>query len=109
MIKNKAYQVITTFNTAEMKAFELFLLSPYYNSNKAVIKLFQLIRKHIQKAPIKPLLEEELFTRIYPAKKYNYGIMKNLLSDLFGQCEKFLAVHPLEEDQNIEFEDAIRR
>ncbi len=109
MIKNKAYQVIATFNTAEMKAFELFLLSPYYNSNKAVIKLFELIMKHIQKAPVKPLLEEELFTRIYPAKKYNYGIMKNLLSELFGLCEKFLAVQPHEEDQNIEFEEAIRR
>ncbi len=109
MIKNKAYQVITTFNPAEMKAFELFLLSPYYNSNKAVIKLFELISKHIQKASGKPLLEEELFTRIYPAKKYNYGIMKNLLSELFRLCEKFLAVHPHEEDANIEFDEAIKR
>jgi len=109
MLKNKAYDVIKTFSSAELKSFELFIESPYYNTNKAIIKLFELIRKHIQKEPSKPLLEEELFKRIYPAKKYNYGIMKNLLSDLFGLCEKFLAIHPHEEDPNIEFDESLRR
>ncbi len=109
MLKNKAYDVIKTFSPAELKSFELFIESPYYNTNKAVIKLFELIRKHIQKAAAKPLLEEELFTKIYPAKKYNYGIMKNLLSELFRLCEKFLAVHPHEEDPNIEFEESLRK
>jgi hypothetical protein len=109
MLKNKAYDVIRSLSPAELKSFELFISSPYYNSNKAVIKLFELLRKHIQKAPAKPLLEEDLFTRIYPAKKYNYGIMKNLLSELFGLCEKFLAVHPIEGDKTVEFEESIRR
>ena len=35
--------------------------------------------------------------------------MKNLLSELFGLCEKFLAVHPHEEDPNIEFEESLKR
>jgi len=109
MLKNKAYDVITTFSLPELKSFELFIGSPYYNSNKAVVKLFELLRKHIQKTPAKPLLEEDLFTRIYPAKKYNYGIMKNLLSELFGLCEKFLAVHPIEGDLSVDFEESIRR
>ncbi|NOS84826.1 MAG: hypothetical protein HOP31_06780 [Ignavibacteria bacterium] len=109
MLKNKAYDVIKTFSPAELKSFELFIGSPYYNSNKAVIKLFELIRKHIQKASGKPLFEEELFKRVYPAKKYNYGIMKNLLSELFGLCEKFLAVHPIEGDLTVDFEESIRR
>lgn len=109
MLKNKAYDVIKTFSSAELKSFELFVESPYYNTNKAIIKLFELIKKHIQNASNKPLLEEDLFKRIYPAKKYNYGIMKNLLSELFGLCEKFLAVHPHEEDPNIEFEESLRK
>ncbi len=109
MLKNKAYEVIKTLSPAELKSFELFIESPYYNTNKAIIKLFQLIRKHIQKAGVKPLLEEDLFSRVYPAKKYNYGIMKNLLSELFGLCEKFLAVHPMEGDTTAEFEESLKR
>ena len=109
MLKNKSFDVIKTLTPAELKSFELFIGSPYYNTNKAVITLFQLIKKHIQKDSAKPLLEEVLFTRIYPGKKYNYGIMKNLLSELFGLCEKFLAIHPIEGDTTIEFEESIRR
>jgi len=109
MLKNKSIDVIKTFTTAELKSFELFIRSPYYNTNKAVIVLFELIRKYIIKSFAKPLSEEELFIRIYPAKKYNYGIMKNLLSELFGLCEKFLAVHPIEGDLTAEFEESIRR
>ena len=109
MLKNKSFDVIKTLTPAELKSLELFIGSPYYNTNKAVITLFQLIKKHIQKDSEKPLLEELLFTRIYPGKKYNYGIMKNLLSELFGLCEKFLAVHPIEGDTTIEFEESIRR
>jgi DNA-binding transcriptional MerR regulator len=109
MTKNKAYQVIKTFNPAEMKAFELFLRSPYYNSNKTIVKLFELLKKHIQKSPAKDLNEEEVFVKLYPGKKYNYGIMKNLVSELFRQCEKFLAVHPGEDEAAIEFEEGLRR
>jgi len=109
MTKNKAFQVIAALNQAEMKAFELFLLSPYYNTNKSAIRLFELIKKHIQKSPAKPLEEESLFVRIYPGKKYNYGIMKNLVSELFRLCEKFLAVHPQEGDSGYDFEEGLKR
>lgn len=109
MLKNKAYDVLKALSPAELKSFELFIESPYYNTNKAIIKLFEMLRKHIQKIPAKELHEEDLFTRLYPGKKYNYGIMKNLLSELFGLCEKFLAVHPMEGDTNAEFEESLKR
>ncbi|MEO8514153.1 MAG: hypothetical protein ABI543_11365 [Ignavibacteria bacterium] len=109
MTKNKAYLVLASLNPAEMKAFELFISSPYYNSNKAVIKLFELIRKHVQKEPGNPLKEEDLFLKLYPGKKYNYGIMKNLVSELFRQSEKFLAVHPQEGDTGHDFEEGLKR
>ncbi|HMQ78542.1 MAG TPA: hypothetical protein PKE39_01490 [Ignavibacteria bacterium] len=109
MFKNKSYDVIRSFSPAELKSFELFITSPYYNSNKAIIKLFELIRKYIVNPPKKTLLEEEVFGKIYPGKKYNYGIMKNLLSELFGLCEKFLAVHPIEGDTTAEFEESLKR
>lgn len=109
MLKNKSFDVIRTFTPAELKSFALFIESPYYNTNKALVKLFGLIRKHTRKETGKPLSEEVLFASLYPGKQYNYGIMKNLLSELFGLCEKFLAVHPMEGDATADFEESIRR
>jgi hypothetical protein len=109
MIKNKAYQVIAALNPSEIKAFELFLLSPYYNTNKAATKLFGYIKKHVQNDSAKELTEELVFSRIYPGRKYNYGIMKNLVSELFGLSEKFLAVHPIEGDTTVELEESLKR
>lgn len=109
MTKSKAYRIISTFSQKEMKAFSLFLISPYFNSNKALVKLFEIFKKQISSDPVKALTEEEAFKKIYPGKKYNYGIMKNLLSELFGICEKFLAVQPSEDDNNSEFEECLKR
>ena len=109
MLKNKSFEVIKALSPAELKSFELFVESPYYNSNKAVVKLFKLLRMYLQKKSGKPLQEEDLFKQIYPGKKYNYGIMKNLLSELFRLCEKFLAVNPVEGEPGREFEDALNR
>lgn len=109
MIKNKAIEVIITFSEPELKEFYLFLESPYYNSNKSLIKLFGEIKKALSAKNSEKLTEEFLYGKIFKGKKYNYGIMKNLLSELFGLCEKFLAVHPHKEDPNIEFEESLRR
>lgn len=109
MIKNKAIEVISTFSEPELKLFYLFLESPYFNSNKSLIKLFGVIKKSLQQKKAEKLNEENLYSKIFKGKKYNYGIMKNLLSELFKLCEKFLAVNQPEDGPNIEFEESLRR
>lgn len=109
MIKNKAIEVISTFSEPELKLFYLFLESPYFNSNKSLIKLFGVIKKSLQQKKAEKLNEENLYSKIFKGKKYNYGIMKNLMSQLFKQAEKFLAVNQPEDGPNIEFEESLRR
>lgn len=93
MIKNKAIEVISTFSEPELKLFYLFLESPYFNSNKSLIKLFGVIKKSLQQKKAEKLNEENLYSKIFKGKKYNYGIMKNLMSQLFKQAEKFLVIN----------------
>lgn len=93
MIKNKAIEVISTFSVPELKEFYLFLESPYYNSNKSLIKLFSEIKKTLLANKAEKLTEEFLYGKIFTGKKYNYGIMKNLMSELFKQAEKFLVIN----------------
>ncbi|MBL8016462.1 MAG: hypothetical protein JNK43_04265 [Ignavibacteria bacterium] len=93
MIKNKAIDVINTFSAEELKLFHLYLESPYFNSNKSLIKLFSEIRKAITANKAGLMTEELLYGKLYKGRKYNYGIMKNLMSELFKQAEKFLVIN----------------
>lgn len=93
MIKNKAVDVISTFNEHELKLFYLYLQSPFFNSNKTLVKLFNEIKKTLTGKKAGEITEEILYGKIFKGKKYNYGIMKNLMSELFKQAEKFLVIN----------------
>lgn len=109
MIKNKAIDIIRTLNPEEIKSFELFVKSPFYNSNKSLIKLLQLIRKYIDRTGEEKITEEFLYLKIFPGKKYSYGNMKNMMSALFGLCEKFLSQAPLINKNGFEFDEGLIR
>ena len=93
MIKNKAIEVISTFSESELKGFFLFLESPYFNSNKSLIKLFGEIKKALLTGKTEKITEEYLYVKIFKGKKYNYGIMKNLMSELYKHAEKFIVIN----------------
>ncbi len=109
MMKNKALEVIKTYDQRETKEFERFIASGFHNSNKAIIKLFALIKKNIHKLNEEKHSEEYFYSKIFPGRNYNYGIMKNLLSELFGLCENFLSGYTYENDNALEFEEGLRR
>ncbi len=114
MTKNKAFEILKTFTSNESKDFELFIGSPLFNSNKNLVKLFALYKKYSSPAKEEKNTEEYLYGKIFPGKKYNYGIMKNLVSGLFSLCEKFLAVYiqvnaSNEDIKKAEFEEGLKR
>lgn len=109
MIKNRAIEVIQTFSAEELKSFELFVRSPYNNSNKSLIRLLKLMEKYKDRTEEEKVTEEFLYSKIFPGKKYSYGNMKNMVSDLFGLCEKFLSHTPLINKSSYEFEEGLIR
>ena len=91
MLKSKFIDIIKTFSKEELRQFRDFLHSPFHNTNKNVIKVFELIRKYPPDFD-SPLLEKEkLFLKIYPGKKYNDTVMRILSSDLLSLAEEFLS------------------
>ncbi|MEO8512139.1 MAG: hypothetical protein ABI543_01135 [Ignavibacteria bacterium] len=90
MLKSKFIDLVKSFSKEELKQFRDFVNSPFHNSNKNVIKLYDIIRKY-QPDFSSPLIEKEkLFSRIYPGKKYNDTVIRILLSDLIKLGEDFL-------------------
>ncbi len=90
MLKSKFIDILKTFTPEELKHFRDFVHSPFHNSNKNVIKLYDIIRKYNPQFESPSIDKEKLFRKIYPGKKYNDTVVRILLSDLLRLAEEFL-------------------
>jgi hypothetical protein len=91
MLKSKVIEIFGTFSPAEMKSFYNYINSPFHNSNKKVIKLYELIKKHYPELSSAGLEKETLFKKLYPGKEYSDIVMRILISDMLRLSEEFLA------------------
>jgi hypothetical protein len=99
MYKTKPVEIISTFSTEEIKEFSAFVRSPYFNTNKNLIKLFDAVKNDLKKIQAGSITEENIFSALFPGKEYNYGIMKNLVSSLAVLCEEFLIINSVRNNE----------
>lgn len=86
---SKLAELLGTLNESELKSFENYLLSPYFNNSEQIIKLFEFIKKaHPTFANIN---KEAIFRAIYPKEEYKDKKIRDLLSRMLGLAEDFLA------------------
>lgn len=93
MLKSSVLKIIQTFSPKEITEFNDFLKSPYHNKKSGVVKLFNEIKKYYPDFTDENLRNEQLWSKLYPGKKYGYGVMKNLIFELKLLAEQFISVH----------------
>ncbi len=98
MLKSKVIVVFKAFSTEEIKKFRNFVHSPFHNTNRNVIKLFEIIKKHYPNFEASQLAKENLFKKLYPGKKYSDIVMRILISDMLKLEEQFLAYQKYEKE-----------
>ena len=97
----KYFKILQTFSEEELKAFELWLRSPWCNSNKNLIKLLEKIKKYHPVFDDKKLTKEKLFKQILPKGKFSDRRMNNLLSEGYLAAERFIIFQNLTKDENL--------
>ena len=85
-------RLLSKLNKEEWKRFDKFIRSPYFNSNKSVIQLFELLKKYAPDFATPKLNKEKVSQKIYPKTPYKEKRMWQLMSDLKGLAEQFLVV-----------------
>jgi len=98
MINSVLIHTLSTFSKDEMKKFGDFVISPYFNKKTAVITLFRYIKKHYLDEDREKLKRESAWMSIFPEKKYNYGVMKNLIHELTKLSEYYLQLQSFDAD-----------
>ena len=88
MNKSKLIRVLVSLKKKELKEFQQFLDSPFFNKREDLRALYQLIRQQILK---KQLIDKEaLHQRLFPTKTFSDVKFDLLLSYLFRLLRRFL-------------------
>lgn len=98
MLKSKAVDIIRTFSKEELKSFLSFAASPYFNNDKSIIRLLDVLKDHYPSFSSEELTEEYIYENVYGKGKFSYSAMKNIMSELLLLCEKFLIHERLSND-----------
>ena len=91
MHNSSLVEIVKSFSTSDIKKFDEFLNSPFFNRKPTVIKLWDYLKSFHPDYSSPELLKKNVYERIVPGKKYNYGTMKNMIHDLTKLAEIFLS------------------
>lgn len=92
MRNTKLYSVLEYFDKKEQSHLRKFLQSPYFNSNQDLVRIFELIVKHINSSKNgKPFEKKDVWATIQQTKPYDDVRFRKYMSDLLKLIEGFLA------------------
>ncbi len=99
MISSKAIDLVLTFSEEEFRKFGLYVNSPYFNNENIQVKFYTILKKYYPNFENRNFEKEKVFAKLYPGKKYNDGVMRNILSGMLGLAEEFLTIQNLQENE----------
>ena len=98
MQNSQLIKLLKTFTPTEINKFREFITSPYFNKNKNVIKLYEILKKAYP--DFEKLTKENLYSKIFPGKKYKDNNLRVLIHHLYENAKNFITHTLLMEDRN---------
>lgn len=99
MLKTSLLEILKTFSSNEFKKFDDFVNSPYFNKKTPVINLWKETKKYAPGFTSENLDRKLIYSKLFPLKEFNYGVMKNLIFDLTRLAENFTVIESFQEDE----------
>ncbi|MBE2216720.1 MAG: hypothetical protein IAE90_00860 [Ignavibacteria bacterium] len=103
MKDTKLITLLRTFSKTEAGRLKEYVKSSYYNKNKHVTQLCNVILGYHPNFDSHKLEDEKIYQKLFPGEKYEYFKLKNITSDLFGLALEFLKLS-LAEQRDIDNE-----
>lgn len=102
LFSSKFVRILKNLSPEEWKSFELWLKSPWANSNKNLVRLLDKLRKYYPEFSDSKCTKEKLFKQILPNGKFSLRRMNNLLSEGYLAAERFLVFQHLSDSQDLQ-------
>lgn len=98
MIHSTLLTLLKKFDKQQLKDFNNFVRSPFFNTNNALVKLYEYIRKQYPEYQPEKLEKEYVFKKLFGKTKYNDGFLRVLMSNLQDLAEEYLVVKAVSRD-----------
>lgn len=99
MHKSKLVRTLRILTEEEMKRLQLFLQSPFFNTNSNIVKMYSLLKRHHPVFNSPQLAKEKVFEKLFPGKPYAHQQLLNLMSEFYSLLEKYLINLQLEKKE----------
>lgn len=99
MRERKVIELLQHFSKKDLKNLKRFVESPYFNTNVAIIALYEYIYKFAPDFNHSNLTIEKAFKSVFPNKKFEERIITRLISKLFKLVEQYIVQMKLEEKE----------
>lgn len=90
MHNSKLFHILKTLSIKELKGFEKYLDSPFFNSNETIKLLFSIVERCHPEYNQAQLEREHLFKKLYPKENFDDKKIRYALSDLTKLLEDYL-------------------
>lgn len=94
----KLFQILAQFDKLEQNRIRKFIQSPYFNKDKVVLALFELMVEEINASSTKEWTKEKIWNTLVPALPYDDARLRKYQSDLLKLVEQFLIQQEFETD-----------
>jgi hypothetical protein len=98
MQSSKLISALKTLDAKEMREFFDYLNSPYFNKETPVMRLGEILKKSYPGFNDKSILKEEVYKTLFPGKKYNDSVMRNIISKTMKLAEDFIITKEFEKN-----------
>lgn len=92
-------KLLKTLSEAEIKSFNDFVCSPYFNKRQAVVRLCEEILKQYPDFEGEELSKQTLYRKLFPGKKYNDSSFRAIVSYLNDLAMSFTVQRTFEDDK----------
>ena len=107
MYSSTLVKILSNLNKNEWKAFDKFVRSPYFNSNKTILRFWEFLKKYGPTLDSPKLEKQKVYQKIFPNEAYKEKRMWQLMSDLKGLVEQFLVIESKEKN-SIDYQMELR-
>lgn len=100
---SKLTQVLRSFTPEELKSFEKFLNSPFFNHGRDLAPFFKILKSHYPDFTNKKFTAEHIYSKLYPGKTNPGNIkqmIKTLSTELINASKKFFEQVEFQKDLN---------
>lgn len=91
MKDSQLIKTLAEFTKTEMRNFEKFVNSPYFNTSAATVKLFYAVKEFYPSFSSDQLRSDLLFKKIYGSRKFSLTLFNKLSSNLIKLTEGFIS------------------